>query len=251
MMRLLLAMVVATGCGFAPGNDAIDAAGGDGTPTFDAPNGGDGESIDAAFNDAPVDAAPCLVEVDDSSIVDRGRVGSNNGGTGQPVSCDAPGDVVVGIALQISDGLTLYNARSAQGIRLACAPLAIGPDGTPMVGNEYQRDRSGTGAEGWSPSAWTPLAHCSPGFAVSGFLAHLGSGANLFVDATIKCSRIGPGGVPDGEVEVLDVPESLTETATPEQVDCAASEILRRFETRTGSGLDAVNLLCAQTRCDN
>src|SRR5262245_25884140 len=120
-MRLLWVIAVA-GCRFEHGQA--------GSPR-------DGMSDDAAVDaprDAPTDARPdapmlCHVGVASTMGADRGRVGGNGGGDNfPPLACQNSVDRIVGIALKMSDQDTVFGERSAQGMRIACAPVTV--DGT-------------------------------------------------------------------------------------------------------------------------
>jgi hypothetical protein len=158
------------------------------------------------------------------------------------------GERIVGVAVEMSDQATVFGGPSAQGIRIACARVAIGTDGTAVVGAVDTHDASGYGGSGWTPSAWTPVTTCQPGWVVSGVLAHQGANANRFLDVTITCSELLRGGG-TGRTETKKVTGSLTDTANPTQVHCAANEVLTQLGPWTGAGLDAVNLYCAPAAC--
>jgi len=216
------------------------------------------ESIDAATGDAQVDAPtdppplpPCNVGVTTMPGTDRGRVGGNGGGANfPPLRCTNTTDRIVGIGLRMSDGNTLYNARSAHALLIACAPVTIDPNtGTGMTGTVYTVEVSGSGAEGWSPSTLTPITTCPAGTILDGLQTHTGPNTNLFNNVNFRCTRFdGTTALAVGS-QVVHAAGSLTESQGVDTVNCGANEIVYEMSNLTGSGFDSVNLFCAPARC--
>jgi hypothetical protein len=234
MMRVLV-VVAATACASSERElEAPDAgvAGIDAAHTMDSSSG------------------LCELVVDKpGSSVDRGRVGSTGGSKGPMLECDDPfREQIIGISLQMSNQATVFGGRSAQGMAIACARVTIDPSGGVEVGDVKTKSASGTGTNGWSPSTWTPMTECKPGWVVSGLLAHLGSTNNRFLDVTMTCSRLSPSGKAIAS-ESLKITGSLTDTANPDQVKCAPGEVVQQLGTFTGAGLDAVAVYCSAPAC--
>lgn len=194
-------------------------------------------------------AAGCASVVEAGAAIDRGRVGWMGGSKAPILGCtDVFGERVVGLAVQMSDGTTVFGGRSAQGIRVACAKVDIAADGTAQVGTVTTHDVSGDGGYSWSPSTWSPTSMCQPGWVVSGVLSHLGTSNNRFIDVTITCSELlRDGGT--GQTATKHVTGSLGDTANPMSVQCKPNEILTQLGPWTGAGLDAVNVYCAPAAC--
>ena len=195
--------------------------------------------------------ATCNVGVSAMPGIDRGRVGGNGGGANfPPLRCTAVTDRIVGIAVRMSDGNTLYGARSAQALQIACAAVAIDPDtGTGTTGTPYVVEVAGSGAEGWSPSTLSPLATCPAGMVLDGLQTHTGPGNNLFKDVNFRCARLDGRTAQTIGSQVLHVNGSLTESQGTDTVNCGTNEIVYEMANMTGSGFDSVNLFCAPTRC--
>ena len=185
-----------------------------------------------------------------SGSIDRGRVGSDaGGGKGPLLKCDDQGyEQIVGLSLQMSNQATVFGGRSAQGIAIGCARVTIDPSGAAQLGEVKPKMASGTGTNGWAPSTWTPMTECKPGWVVSGLLVHRGTSGNRFLDVTMTCSHLGPTGKTLAS-ESIKLAGSLTDTASPDQVKCAAGEVISKLPTFTGAGLDAVEVYCSTTAC--
>ena len=183
-MRWGLVACALAGCSFEHGRYLADA--------------GDDAVIDAPPSDAEIDAVPetvCRVGVTSATGTARGRVGGSGGGANfPPLACANATDRIVGVALRMSDQDTLYGGRSAHGIQIACAPVTVGSAGTAVTGTVTTYEVSGSGTMGWSPSTWTPVTQCKPGWIVSGLGAHTSEDGDLFVDATITCSQVSATG---------------------------------------------------------
>jgi hypothetical protein len=225
-------------CGFtAPVSTVgLDASTVDGTePATDAPH---------------PEVAACRVAVG-AAITDRGRVGYDGGDPNLPaLECPHPLERIVGIALLMSDQDTLYDGRSAQGIRIACAPVTVDGDAAGSVGAITEHEIQGTGGFDWFPSTWTPRVACQPGWVLSGLRAHRGGNDNRFLDVSITCKQLGPD-ASSIATESIHVSGSFTDPVNPNEVQCAADEVVARLPNRTGSGLDSVNLECAPARCSD
>lgn len=198
-------------------------------------------SVDAAFG--------CDVVVPRIGGEGGASVGGTGGSKGPVLACnDFIGERIVGVSVQMSNQNTSFGARSAQGIRLACAAVTIGPDGSAQLGPVTARDASGTGDYGWSPSTWTAITSCKPGWVVSGVLAHTGTTSNLFVDVSITCSKLDSHAAVVS-TEKLKVVGSLVNTAGPEEVVCPQGDVVSQVGTYTGAGLDAVTPYCSKPAC--
>lgn len=223
-----------------------------------APSGGiESSAPDAAAAPVSVDARPsldsgsnvCRVVMPDPSSTNAGIVGGTGGGKGPALACDDVfNERIVGVAMQMSNQATAFGGRSAQGIRIACATVTVDPAGTATIGGVTTHEVSGTGTAMWSPSTWTAMTSCKPGWVVSGVLAHKGTTNNLFVDVSITCSQLGANGAL-GASETMKVAGSLTNTANPSQVKCPAGTAVSQLGTWTGAGLDALTLFCAAPTC--
>jgi hypothetical protein len=217
-------------------------------------------AVDADSTVTPIDARPdstpdadnvtCRVGLANTTGSDRGRVGGNGGSENfAPLACPVADDRIVGIELRMSNQDTVFGGRSAHGIGIACATVSVRSSGLGMTGTVTTLEISGNGGSSWSPSTWTPITQCKPGWIVSGLQAHTGNNSNRFIDAAIRCSQIGPTGTIVA-TEILDVAGSLTETQGVMTVNCNANEILARMPNRSGTGLDSVNLFCTQPTCN-
>ena len=237
-MRWGLVACALAGCSFEHGRYLADAGG--------------AAVIDAPPSDAEIDAVPetvCRVGVTSATGTARGRVGGSGGGANfPPLACANATDRIVGVALRMSDQDTLYGGRSAYGIQIACAPVTVGSAGTAVTGTVTTYEVSGSGTMGWSPSTWTPVTQCKPGWIVSGLGAHTSEDGDLFVDATITCSQVSATGTLVAS-EMIYVAGSLEESEGADTVACDPGEILVRFTERTGSGLDSVDLYCTTPTC--
>ena len=237
-MRWLVVLVLG-GCSFqhgiAPTRDdavvTIDDAPPDGTA--DAP---DAESV-------------CHVAVASTTGTDRGRVGGDGGSANfPPLACMNAGDQLVGIAFKMSDQTTLYGERSAQGIRIACAPVTVRGSGMGATGTISTYEILGTGTFDWTPSTWTALTQCKPGWILSAMSAHTGEGDNQFLDVSITCAQVGPTGKLVAS-ETIDVAGSLDDDEGADAAACNEGEIVVRMPNRSGAGLDSLNLWCSTPAC--
>ena len=124
----------------------------------------------------------------------EGHVGGNGGGKGPALACDDTfGERIVGVALYVSNQNTSFGARSADGIRIACATVTIDPTGNATVGAITTHDVIGNGMGGWTPATWTAMQQCPPGAVVVGMQVHTGVNKDLFVNASIICSQLQIG----------------------------------------------------------
>ncbi len=203
---------------------------------------------DAAVG-TPEASRGCEAVLKDPTGISRGRAGGAGGGTGPVITCgDTVNERMIGVAVRMSDQATVFGARSAHGLGIACARMTVGQTGTAELGPVSMVEVSGLGTYDWAPSTWTPVTQCKPGWMLSGLLVHTGTSGNLFVDVSIICSRIGADGAP-GASETIKVAGSLTETNGPDEVKCAAGEVLAQLGTWTGAGVDAVELSCSRPTC--
>jgi hypothetical protein len=181
--------------------------------------------------------------------VDRGHVGGSGGGKAPLLVCGDPvNERIVGIALEMSNQNTTNGGRSAQAIRIGCARVTLDGSGNAQVGPVTTVDASGDGRAHWSPSTWTPMTSCKPGYVLSGILAHEGVAGKLFLDVTITCSHLLLGGN-TGETQTIKVTGSLTDSNMPSQAQCMTGEVVNQLGPWTGAGLDAVNVYCAPASC--
>src|SRR5439155_26131906 len=162
---------------------------------------------------------------------------------------DVLGERIVGVAIQMSNQNTLFGGRSAQGLRIACATVTIAPNGTASVGPVTTQEVSGSGLGGWSPSTWTAMTPCLPGYVVTGLIAHTGTTANLFVDVSIMCSQLGANGAPATTSQTIKIVGSQTNVNGPTQAQCDGGEVLSQLGPWTGYGLDGADLSCSLSAC--
>jgi hypothetical protein len=149
----------------------------------------------------------------------------------------------------MSDGpVNGQDTNSARGIRLACATVTIDASGG-RVGPVATKDLEGAGGAGFTPSTMTPLTSCPPDAVLSGLRVHGSSHVNLFLDATIFCSKFDPRGQFMGTTPVYVV-GSLTDSMNPSQVQCNPGEQVVSMTTNMGAGLDSLRLLCAPATCE-
>jgi hypothetical protein len=248
MRSTRLVIALAAGCSFtgAPMPSTTDAPPGTADAGPDAPPGVFDAAIDAK---PPLDAAWCQVETDDGTITTAGQVGASGGGQVGDIGCDNPDDLIVGAAVEMSNQATIFGGRSARGFRIACAPLATIAGGGAVVGTEYTREVRGDGNENWSPSTWSAITYCPAGWAFSGLDTHLAASGNRFIDTSLQCAELDAAGALTGQTMAIYVEGSLDETSNPDGEECGVMGVVRRLTPRTGSGLDALTLRCAQTRC--
>jgi hypothetical protein len=246
MRGFVVAVVLVTACRFTPGS----AGTGDGQPSGDSGSGSDGHAPPAdasrdafVFLDAP---APCDVRVP-APDGDVDQVGANGGTPDATLACTG-NDVIVGVAVRMSNGNTANGSRSALGFTIACAPLTITSTG-PVVGAETTFEVMGAGNFGWSPATQSAVTHCAPGSILSGLEAYRASTDNEFLAVTITCSDIGIDGAPTGTTHATYVTGSLTSSQNQDSAACEAGTVVRRVKTRTGSGFDAATPACAATSC--
>jgi hypothetical protein len=257
------AVALIAGCSF-PGNGPNagddqpgDDEPGDDQPVIDAPLPTDPDApVDAAAPDARPDAevpdgAWCRVETAPGTDQDRGRAGDGGGSAVNDLLCDQVDEVIVGIAIEMSNGVTTNDGRSARGLRIACAPVTLVTGGTPALGSLDLNEVRGSGTNGWSPSTWSEVTPCPAGWLVAGLDVYTGSGVDdgRFIDLTMVCAELGPDGLLTGARMDVYVQGSLDENSGNDRVECAAGEVLRVLEPNAGSGLDSVGLVCAQPQC--
>jgi hypothetical protein len=246
MVRAIGFAVACAACSYAPGHGSAggaDAADPDGQVVVDTPP--------PVIDTPPPAVAPCNVGVASTTGVDRGRVGSNDGGENfPPLACDNAGDRIVGLALRMSNESTVFGGRSAHGIYISCAPLSIAESGAATVGTAYLKELIGVGAPEfhWTPSTMTATTSCPAGSVISGLAAHRGEGNNRFLDVRITCAQIDHAGTVQA-TQVLQVAGSLTDPQNDDSESCNSGEVLVRMPNRTGQGIDAVNLSCSTPTC--
>src|SRR6185503_5762495 len=105
------------------------------------------------------------------------------------LACDGS-DQIVGIAIDLSDGLADGVTRSARGIQIACAQVTIGGG----VGAVRTKQIEGNGGSGWSPATLSPIARCPDDAVVSGLAVHGSPNVSYFLDATMRCSHFDTAG---------------------------------------------------------
>jgi len=204
-----------------------------------------------------VDAAPTIDAVVRTSctlgagapITDRGKVGLSTGGAlvAPPLACD--GDTrIVGVALDMSNGLADSVTVSAHGIRIACATVSIDALGA-HTGTVATKDVEGNGGSGWTPSTFTAITSCPAGAVVSGLSTHGSTFTTYFLDANITCSTFNARGQLLAATSV-HIAGSQTSSANPSGVVCNAGEQLAALSIHAGAGLDSANLQCAPVTCE-
>lgn len=235
-MRLVLAAVFATGC--AAGAESVDVT----------PDAAVAEPDAAAGN--PETARACDIGLKDTTGITRGHLGGTGGGKGPILACeDLVNQRVIGVAVRMSNQNTVFGGRSAHGIGLLCGHVTIDASGNPTVeAASSPVEISGLGTSGWSPSTWTQVTQCKPGWVVSGMTARAGASNNMFLDVSIVCSKLGADGSTSTS-ETLKIVGSLTGTSTLQTAKCAAGEVVAQLGTWTGAGLDALDLSCSRPTC--
>ena len=208
------------------------------------------EPPDASLIDAPPRTS-CRV-VPGVPRTNRGTVGlSGGGGNHNTLKCD-PGEVITGIAYDVSDGnANGQNAPSARGVRIACATLTVDIVGahasTPRI-----HDVDGNGGSGWSPSTWSFPALCPVDSVLTAMTAHGGidlGTTNLYLDTSIACTAFDKQGK-TGATTTINVPTSTTGMGmNPSSVTCPVGDQIAMLETDTGAGLDSIAVSCAPTIC--
>jgi hypothetical protein len=237
MRRCVLGVAVACGCSFRLGvQETSDAA----SARPDAPRMTDGETVTA-----------CVAASAGSALDDSGTAGGT-GGTADAtmiLSCDQPTDLIIGLALLMSEQSTCNGEQSAAGIAITCASLTIDSDGSVVVGSSYSHSAMGNGGCNWTPAMWTPVASCPPGAVVTGFDVHTGILNDLFLDATMSCTGIGSDGTLIGGEVSVPIIGSLDETHGDSSVTCDSGHALQELLPHDGAGLDAVELHCGPLTC--
>jgi hypothetical protein len=200
--------------------------------------------------DRPSEASRgCEALLKDPTGIVAGRAGGAGGGKGPVITCGDPvNERMIGVAVRMSNQATVFGAPSAHAVGIACARVTIGQTGTPDVGPVSMVEVSGLGTYDWAPSTWTPVTQCKPGSMLSGLVVHTGTGGNLFVDVSIVCSPLGADGTA-GTSETIKVMGSLTDANGPDEVKCAAGEVLAQVGAWTGAGIDALDLSCSRPTC--
>lgn len=236
-LRLLpLALTVIAACAQAADDDATAI-------------GPDAGKADEGGTTTPADPN-CNTELVDPAGVMRGHAGGTGGGKGPVLACDdVDNERIVGMAIRMSNQNTVLGGRSAQGISIACAHVAVAPDGTAQVGTPKVIEVNGTGANMWSPSTSGNLTSCQPGWVVSGFKIHTGTNNNQFIDATMYCRKIDSDGNITATGVTVKLDGSLTSTVNVKDIRCGTGEVVSQFGTWTGAGIDALDVLCSKPKC--
>jgi len=204
---------------------------------------------DAKEIDAP--RTSCRV-VPGTPVTVKGTVGfSGGGGNLNDLTCD-PGEVIVGVAYDMSDGdANGQNSPSARGIRIACATLTIDALGV-HASSPRTHDVDGAGGAGWSPSTWSFPALCDAGSVLSKLTAHGGvtiNVTNLFLDTSIDCSRFDAKGQMT-ETTTHVIPGSTSGLGMNESsATCDPGGQIVKLTADTGAGLDSLVVSCAPTIC--
>lgn len=217
---------------------------------------GCGFEVDASSGGPPTDARPdaarqgCNVGTGTPAVA--GTVGlSSGGGNHGSIACPT-GEVLIGVAFDMSNGpANGQPSRSARGIRISCATLAIDAVGA-HTGLISERSVDGFGGAGWTPSTWTAPALCPAGGVVNKLAAHGGSrpqDLNLFMDTSIACALIDAGGrITQGpDIAISDATTGTGEN--PTSVTCPAGAQIVGIATDSGAGLDTVEVSCAPITC--
>ena len=243
----LLLLLLCVGCGF--GSRVTPEASGD---DVDAAPGPDA-SADGT-TPAPIDAQLlplCGVGVTTTPGANRGRVGGDGGGDNLPVMrCNQPLDRIVGIGIRMSNQNTVFGARSARGLTIACATVTVDPNtGVGVTGTTYTVERMGNGNQGWEPSTLAAPTLCPAGMAVNGLRAHTGQNENIFSNVDFRCAKIDGTNAATTASQLVHVNGSLDEDQNEDTVNCGTNEIVYEMSNRTGTGFDSATLFCAPASC--
>ena len=215
--------------------------------------------IGATQNDAQADDAPTGSDAPNSNLTcrvgagligsDEGQVGlSTGGGTKTALACLTT-DRIIGVALYMSQQpVNGGDTDSAQGIRIACAPITIDHSGG-HTGAVYTMDVVGFGGSGFTPAALTGLAECADGEAVTGLQVYGSHYGNLFLSATIYCTGVDVTGQ-STTTTAVPIAGSGADTMNPSQVSCPKNDQIVTLVPDTGAGLDSVEVFCAPTKCN-
>ena len=217
--------------------------------SFEVASSQPGPMIDARPPDAPRNTV-CHVATG-TPATGAGTVGLSGGGgsTGQ-LQCDA-GEVIVGIAVDTSNGAANGQSRSARGIRIYCASVSIdgsGPHETTPTPHEIE----GNGGAGWSPSTWSLPAMCVPGGVVTMLGTHGGltsNVTNLFFDTSITCSQLDVQGTVIASAVLAIIDGTSLTGMNASTAACRAGAQIVTLGTDVGAGLDSVAVSCAPTIC--
>jgi hypothetical protein len=209
----------------------------------------DAHAVDAPGSDAP-DASNLTCRVGAGLIgSDEGQVGLSTGGGRKTNMACLGSDRITGIALYMSQQpVNGGDTDSAQGIRIACAPITIDHTGG-HTGAVYTMDDVGSGGAGFTPAALTALASCADGASVTGMQVYGSHYADLMLSATIYCTGIAATGKSTTTVAV-PIAGSGTDTMNPSMISCPADDQIVTLVPNTGAGLDSVEVFCAPTQCD-
>jgi hypothetical protein len=237
--------VLAYGCSFhAAGAPA--ATGDAGTTGHDDATGMN-QPIDAA---SPSHAA-CAVTAT-GGVGSAGVVGGTGGSPdpGMTIACTNATDVIVGVAVYMSDQNTVYGAPSADGFAIVCASLTIAADGSTALGSSYSVSAMGQGTDNWTPATWTAPTMCGSGAVVTGLDVHTGPNNNIFDNVALRCTDIGSGGDATGSSGQIYVAGTNTDDQNNTSAECGSGRALREVLPHDGAGLDAVELHCGATACN-
>ncbi len=224
----------------------VGCAGAERVEDIASPDAGAAQPDAAATAEAP---RGCDVLLMDPTGVTRGRAGGTGGGKGPILACDdTANERVIGVAVRMSNQATAFGGRSAHGFGIACARVNVDPAGNAEVGQSRMMEVSGSGIADWTPSTWTAVTQCKPGWIVSGLRVHTGVDVNRLLDVSIVCSKLGSNGA-TGASETIKVAGSLTDANGLDEVKCAAGEVVAQIGTWTGAGIDALDLSCSRPTC--
>jgi hypothetical protein len=208
---------------------------------------GDGKDIDTPSN------AVCQVGTTGGGSGSTGgtlagTVGlSTGGGTFMNIRC-APGGLLVGLALDMSDQpVNGGDTISAHGLRIACADVVEdgsgGHTGTPTTA-----DLTGFGGANFTPSTMTAVAPCPAGSVMTGMYVHGSYHMIYLLAARIVCTRFDQDGSA-GSAYSIDIAGTGSDTMFPSGAECAPGQQVVRMYADVGAGLDSVELYCADTVC--
>jgi hypothetical protein len=209
------------------------------------------EDVDAPVVDAPVVDAPVTTcRARTSAAV--GLIGGTNGGFRAPLNC--PDDeIVVALALEMTDGPRWANRLASARATITCAGLARPAGGTYQATAGAMLVANPTICNPFDPAVSTGTTACAEGSVIVGLRASaipVSGGATCFSNVTVICAPIDETGIPGTTRELLPIPGTNNAGLTPIEVACPAGQALRGVQPNDGCGLDGLRLLCGAVTCD-
>jgi hypothetical protein len=243
-MRTALWLVVLAGCSFEASPGAVDA-----TATVDG-RAVDAQQQDAATIDAAVpDAAAvtCKLRAKPNTLQLRSRVGGGGGGGPTNLVCPA-NEFPIGYGFDISNNNTENGGRSAYKVTQQCAPLGL-RDSTLIVGTlSTPVVKAGGGGAMWTPATATAIITCPANSIMVGLKAFTGPDNVLFANISIKCREIMDVDL-FGTEQLVAIPGTSNSNQGADEATCNSDEVLSFVETRSGAGIDSLQLQCVQLEC--